>query len=76
METSRNLDTGGVGLGLSVTRSIILEHGGEISLADRKGGGLLVRIELPGVQAAKSAEPEDGASSTPLLDQDAGAANT
>jgi K+-sensing histidine kinase KdpD len=73
METSRNLDTGGVGLGLSVTRSIILEHGGEISLTDRKGGGLLVRVELPGIHAAKSAAPEDGGYSTSPLVQEAGA---
>jgi signal transduction histidine kinase len=62
METSRNLDTGGVGLGLSVTRSIILEHGGEISLADRKGGGLLVRVELPGLPDVKTYERNGGGS--------------
>jgi signal transduction histidine kinase len=45
--SARNPDTGGVGLGLSVTRSIIWEHGGDISLATRQGGGLLVRVELP-----------------------------
>jgi K+-sensing histidine kinase KdpD len=39
--------TGSVGLGLSVTRSIVWEHGGDISLATRKGGGLSVRLELP-----------------------------
>ena len=44
---ARNPDTGGVGLGLSVTRSIIWEHGGDIVLASRKGGGLNVRLELP-----------------------------
>jgi signal transduction histidine kinase len=44
---ARNPDTGGVGLGLSVTRSIIWEHGGEIVLTNRKGGGLSVRLELP-----------------------------
>ena len=47
IDPSRNPDTGGVGLGLSVTRSIIWEHGGDISLGNRKGGGLLVRLELP-----------------------------
>jgi signal transduction histidine kinase len=47
IDGSRNPDTGGVGLGLSVTRSIIWEHGGDISLAARKGGGLSVRLELP-----------------------------
>jgi signal transduction histidine kinase len=47
IESSRDPDTGGVGLGLSVTRSIIWEHGGDIVLANRKGGGLSVRLELP-----------------------------
>jgi len=47
--SSRDPETGGVGLGLSVTRSIIWEHGGNIVLANRKGGGLTVRIELPDV---------------------------
>ena len=47
IESSRDPATGGVGLGLSVTRSIVWEHGGDISLATRKGGGLIVRVELP-----------------------------
>ena len=47
IESSRDPDTGGVGLGLSVARSIIWEHGGDIVLSNRKGGGLSVRLELP-----------------------------
>jgi signal transduction histidine kinase len=45
--SARDPSTGGVGLGLSVTRSILWEHGGDISLGARKGGGLSVRVELP-----------------------------
>ena len=47
IEGSRNPETGGVGLGLAVGRSIAREHGGDIVLAARKGGGLSARLELP-----------------------------
>jgi signal transduction histidine kinase len=47
LEPSRNQDTGGVGLGLSVARTIAREHGGDIVLANRRGGGLCARMELP-----------------------------
>jgi signal transduction histidine kinase len=46
-ERSRSSDTGGVGLGLSVARSIAREHDGDVVLAGRKGGGLSARLELP-----------------------------
>jgi signal transduction histidine kinase len=46
-DSARNPNTGGVGLGLCVTRSIVWEHGGDIGLANRKGGGLSVRLKLP-----------------------------
>ena len=38
---------GGMGLGLSVARSVIRGHGGDIVLGDRDGGGLRVRVTLP-----------------------------
>jgi signal transduction histidine kinase len=44
--SARDPGTGGVGLGLSVARSIVWEHGGDITLGNRKGGGLSVRVEL------------------------------
>lgn len=47
VEGSRNLETGGVGLGLSITRTIIRSHGGDITLANRTGGGLMATILLP-----------------------------
>ncbi len=46
-EKSRSRDTGGTGLGLTVTQDIILAHKGTIELTRRKGGGLRVIVELP-----------------------------
>ncbi|UYB53104.1 ATP-binding protein [Xanthomonas sp. AM6] len=51
-ENSRNRDTGGIGLGLSVAHSIALAHGGEITLSNRPEGGLRVCVELPCQAAA------------------------
>ena len=47
-DQSRNSETGGVGLGLSITQDIILSHGGEMSLGRSNAhGGLSVHIKLP-----------------------------
>ncbi|WP_417695030.1 HAMP domain-containing sensor histidine kinase [Pseudomonas sp.] len=47
LEGSRNKNTGGVGLGLSAARATVLEHGGTLTLRNRRGGGLEVRVSLP-----------------------------
>ncbi|MFC6339538.1 HAMP domain-containing protein [Pseudomonas sp. CCM 7891] len=47
LEGSRNKSTGGVGLGLSSARAIVLEHGGTLTLMDRPGGGLVAIVVLP-----------------------------
>jgi len=59
MDEARDPNTGGVGLGLSVTRSIVLEHGGEIALLNRKGGGLCVRLTLPAAAELAAAQASD-----------------
>src|SRR5580693_299618 len=47
-DDARNMDeAAGFGLGLSIARSIVLAHGGELSLHDRQPHGLIVRIQLP-----------------------------
>ncbi len=46
LETSRNRETGGIGLGLALARAIVREAGGEITLANRVGGGLDATIRL------------------------------
>jgi two-component system osmolarity sensor histidine kinase EnvZ len=47
LDVSRNLETGGVGLGLSIARDVIRNHGGQICLGDSPQGGLKVLIRLP-----------------------------
>jgi signal transduction histidine kinase len=47
LETSRNRDTGGIGLGLALARAIVNDAGGDITLANRAGGGLTATITLP-----------------------------
>jgi signal transduction histidine kinase len=47
LDRARNPDSGGVGLGLSVARTIAREHGGDVILANRTGGGFRARVELP-----------------------------
>lgn len=46
-EPSRSRETGGTGLGLAVVRSIARAHGGDVTLANRPGGGLTARVTLP-----------------------------
>ncbi|RXZ38457.1 HAMP domain-containing protein [Oxalobacteraceae bacterium CAVE-383] len=47
LELSRNRETGGVGLGLSIARESIHRHGGTLRLANAAGGGLVASIFLP-----------------------------
>ena len=46
-ETSRNRETGGTGLGLSLARALVDQEGGSLKLANRAGGGLTAEIILP-----------------------------
>ena len=47
IETSRSRETGGVGLGLSIARSIAQSHGGRIEAARRPEGGMRMSLFLP-----------------------------
>lgn len=50
LEPSRAKETGGVGLGLAIARSIARSHGGDITLKNRNGNGLRATLTLPLVQ--------------------------
>ncbi len=47
LDESRNLETGGVGLGLSIAQDIVMHHGGDIFLEKSTKGGLRVVIRMP-----------------------------
>ena len=47
LEASRNGETGGTGLGLTLVKAIAEGHGGRVILEDRPGGGLRARLVLP-----------------------------
>lgn len=53
-ESSRNRATGGVGLGLSICRSIIDAHGATIKASNSAAGGLCITISLPSSVIAHS----------------------
>lgn len=47
LDKARNSSTGGVGLGLTITKDIALGHGGDIILSRSPHGGLRATIQLP-----------------------------
>ena len=47
LDASRNPETGGTGLGLTIARDIARNHGGDLVLEDAPAGGLRARIRLP-----------------------------
>ena len=47
IESSRNRETGGVGLGLPISRNILRAHGGDVTLTNRAGGGARATVLIP-----------------------------
>ncbi len=47
LDASRNPETGGVGLGLTIARDVVHGHGGELALETAPSGGLRVRLRFP-----------------------------
>jgi signal transduction histidine kinase len=47
LERSRSRETGGIGLGLAIARTIIRSHGGDIKVSSDDGGGAIFNLCLP-----------------------------
>jgi two-component system osmolarity sensor histidine kinase EnvZ len=47
LESSRNIETGGIGLGLTIARDIVRAHGGDILLSESPEGGLRSTVKIP-----------------------------
>jgi signal transduction histidine kinase len=52
LEESRSRQTGGIGLGMAIVRTIMRAHGGDVSVVNRDEGGLRVSLQLPRVSSA------------------------
>tara|TARA_B100000963_G_scaffold50143_1_gene38299 strand:- start:503 stop:1861 length:1359 start_codon:yes stop_codon:yes gene_type:complete len=47
LDPSRNTDTGGTGLGLTIAKDIVQSHGGDLLLSEASLGGLRATVTLP-----------------------------
>jgi two-component system, OmpR family, sensor kinase len=56
LEVSRNRATGGAGLGLAISSSIVRRNGGSLTLMNRAGAGLRAEIRLPRLGASSPLE--------------------
>ncbi|HEV2108998.1 MAG TPA: HAMP domain-containing sensor histidine kinase [Thermomicrobiales bacterium] len=52
-ESSRNRQTGGAGLGLTIARRVLLAHGGTLDAANSSAGGAIFTATLPLVDPAR-----------------------
>ncbi len=68
LDSSRVADSQGVGLGLSIVRSVVQGHGGILDATPGESGGLAIRVRLPAAaQADGTPSPEMAARSHPNI---------
>ncbi|MCO6416202.1 ATP-binding protein [Siccirubricoccus sp. KC 17139] len=53
LDASRNRGTGGTGLGLAIVRQVVTAHGGTVTVANRREGGLVAAVRLPRQHTSK-----------------------
>ena len=53
LDEARGRDAGGAGLGLAITREIVVAHGGEVAVAEAPGGGARFVVRLPAAGPAE-----------------------
>ena len=68
IDDARGRQTGGVGLGLSITERAVRLHGGTVRATNRPEGGLQIEIRLPlsAVQQLGSTQPDNQPETLPL----------
>jgi two-component system osmolarity sensor histidine kinase EnvZ len=47
LDSARNLDAGGTGLGLTIARDVMRGHGGDLRIEEAPAGGVRARLRLP-----------------------------
>jgi two-component system, OmpR family, sensor histidine kinase CpxA len=51
VDTARSPDTGGFGVGLAIAERAVRLHKGELSAANREGGGAMIRLSFPALES-------------------------
>ncbi|UUQ64903.1 HAMP domain-containing histidine kinase [Pseudomonas fuscovaginae UPB0736] len=59
LESSRNRETGGAGLGLAISQQLTLTLQGALRLSNRDGGGLCAELKLPPTLTLSKKKPMD-----------------
>lgn len=62
VDTARSPDTGGFGVGLAIAERAVRLHKGELSAANREGGGATIRMSFPALESADNATRAGNAS--------------
>jgi hypothetical protein len=57
LQAGRERDAGGVGLGLALTKRVVEQHGGRISVEDSQLGGAAFVVALPSTAWTMGADP-------------------